>query len=96
MDDPQLVGHVLMMGALAWFLAREARGRSAVPPVLAMAVAGFYKHNIVAVPVTALLWLPAARLAARGGAARLLGAGAPRSGWCSALPSMATCSSPIC
>jgi hypothetical protein len=57
MDDPQLVGHVLMMGALAWFLSRDARGKSAVPPVLAMAAAGFYKHNIVAVPVTALAWL---------------------------------------
>jgi hypothetical protein len=57
MNDPQLVGHMLMMGALAWFLAREARGKSAVPPILAMAAAGFYKHNIVAVPLTAGLWL---------------------------------------
>src|SRR5215467_2974470 len=51
MNDPQLVGHVLMLGALAWFLDREARDRSVVPPILAMAAAGFYKHNIVAVPV---------------------------------------------
>jgi len=57
MNDPQLVGHVLMMGALVWFMAREAHGKSVVPPVLAMVVAGFYKHNIVAVPLTALLWL---------------------------------------
>jgi hypothetical protein len=57
MDDPQLVGHVLMMGALVWLLDREARGRSAVPPIIAMAAAGFYKHNIIAVPVTALAWL---------------------------------------
>jgi hypothetical protein len=57
MDDPQLVGHVLMMGALLWFLDREARGRSLAPPVVAMAAAGFYKHNIIAVPVTALAWL---------------------------------------
>jgi hypothetical protein len=57
MNDPQLVGHAMMVGALAWFLAREARAQSAVPPVLAMALVGFYKHNIVAVPVTALLWL---------------------------------------
>jgi hypothetical protein len=57
MDDPQLVGHALMMGALAWFLDREARGRSVAPPILAMAAAGFYKHNIIAVPVTALAWL---------------------------------------
>jgi hypothetical protein len=57
MDDPQLVGHVLMMGALLWFMAREAHGRSVMPPILAMAAAGFYKHNIVAVPLTALLWI---------------------------------------
>jgi len=57
MNDPQLVGHVLMMSALAWFLAREARGKSVVPPIVAMAAAGFYKHNIVAAPLTALLWL---------------------------------------
>lgn len=57
MNDPQLVGHVLMMSALVWFLAREAQGRSVVPPILAMAAAGFYKHNIVAVPLTALIWL---------------------------------------
>jgi hypothetical protein len=57
MNDPQLVGHVLMLGALVWFLDREARGRSVAPPILAMAAAGFYKHNIIAVPVTALAWL---------------------------------------
>lgn len=57
MNDPQLVGHALMMGALVWLLDRDARGKSAVPPIIAMATAGFYKHNIVAVPVTALAWL---------------------------------------
>ena len=57
MNDPQLVAHVLMMAALVWFLDREARGKSAGPPILAMAAAGFYKHNIVAVPLTALIWL---------------------------------------
>ena len=57
MNDPQLVAHVLMMSALVWFLAREAHRKSTVPPVLAMVAAGFYKHNVVAVPFTALLWL---------------------------------------
>jgi hypothetical protein len=57
MDDPQLAGHALMMGALVWFLSCEARGKSVVPAVVAMAAAGFWKHNVVAVPVTALLWL---------------------------------------
>lgn len=57
MDDPQLVGHVMMVGALVWLLSREAKGTSALPPIIAMAIAGFYKHNIVAVPVTAAIWL---------------------------------------
>jgi hypothetical protein len=57
MNDPQLVGHVLMMGALVWFMAREAHGKSVVPPILAMAAAGFYKHNIAAAPLAALIWL---------------------------------------
>jgi hypothetical protein len=79
MNDPQLVGHVLMMGALVWFLVREARGRSATPPLLAMAAAGFYKHNIAAVPLTALAWLAikdwrrAVAPAAIGAAAAALG-----------------------
>src|SRR5262249_60238662 len=57
MNAPLLVGPAMMVRALAWFLARDARGKSAVPPFLAMAAVGFYKHNIVAVPVTALAWL---------------------------------------
>lgn len=57
MNDPQLVAQAMMMAALVWFLAREARGKSAVPPILAMAAMGFYKHNIVGIPTTALLWL---------------------------------------
>ena len=75
MDDPQLTGHMLMMGALAWFLHREQRGRSPVPPVLAMAAAGFYKHNIIAVPVTALAWL-AIKDWRRAVAPAVIGAGA--------------------
>jgi hypothetical protein len=57
MNDPQLVGHALMVAALIWFLALETRGRPVVLPIVAMAIVGFYKHNIVAVPVTALVWL---------------------------------------
>src|SRR5258707_4606683 len=57
MNDPQLVGHVLMMGALVWFIAREAPGKSGVPPILAMGAAGFVNHHIAAVPLTAVIWL---------------------------------------
>src|SRR5260370_19821013 len=46
-----------MMGALVWFMAGEGAAKSVVPPILAMAAAGFYKHNIAAVPLTAVIWL---------------------------------------
>jgi hypothetical protein len=57
MDDPQLLGQLLMACALSWFLARDSRGLSAEPPILMMVVAGFWKHNIIAIPITVLLWL---------------------------------------
>lgn len=80
MDDPQVVGHALMMAALVWFLIRQAHGRSPVPAILAMAAAGFYKHNIVAVPVTALAWL-AVNDWRRAVAPAVIGAGAAALGF---------------
>ena len=38
MNDPQLVGHVLMLAALSWFLARDKAGKSAEPPLLLISV----------------------------------------------------------
>ena len=57
MNDPQLAGHFVMVAALSWFLARDKAGRAAEPPILLMALAGFWKHNIIAVPATVLAWL---------------------------------------
>jgi hypothetical protein len=57
MDDPQLTAQFIMLAALSWFLAREKAGKSAEAPILLMALAGFWKHNIIAMPVTALAWL---------------------------------------
>jgi hypothetical protein len=57
MNDPQLVAHCAMLTSLSWFLARERGGKSAVPPILLMVVAGFWKHNVVAVPAATLAWL---------------------------------------
>jgi hypothetical protein len=57
MDDPQLVGQFIMLAALSWFLARHKAGKSAEPPVVLMALAGFWKHNIIAMPATAIVWL---------------------------------------
>jgi hypothetical protein len=56
-DDPQLAGQFLMFAALSWFLAREQAGKSAEGPLLLMVIAGFWKHNIVAVPATVMIWL---------------------------------------
>ena len=57
MNDPQLAGHFIMLAALSWFLSRENSRKGAEPPILLMALAGFWKHNIIAVPATALAWL---------------------------------------
>ncbi len=57
MNDPQLAGHFVMAAALSWFLARQKGDKSAEPPILLMVLAGFWKHNIIAVPATALAWL---------------------------------------
>jgi hypothetical protein len=46
-----------MVAALSWFLARRQSGKSAEPPILLMVLAGFWKHNIIAVPATVLAWL---------------------------------------
>lgn len=57
MNDPQLAGQFLMVAALAWFLARDQARRTVMPPILLMVVAGFWKHNIIAIPATTLVWL---------------------------------------
>ncbi len=57
MNDPQLAGQFVMVAALAWFLARDKAGKSAEPAILLMVLAGFWKHNIVAIPATVLVWL---------------------------------------
>jgi hypothetical protein len=57
MNDPQLAGQFAMLAALSWFLARDKAGRSAEPPILLMVLAGFWKHNIIAIPATVLAWL---------------------------------------
>ncbi|GAH59845.1 unnamed protein product, partial [marine sediment metagenome] len=55
--DPQLAGQAIMGAALVWFLAGDRAGRSPVGPLLLMVLAGFWKHNMIGIPVTAVLWL---------------------------------------
>ncbi|MDR3469278.1 MAG: hypothetical protein P4M07_25395 [Xanthobacteraceae bacterium] len=56
-SDPQLAGQAIMGAGLVWFIARDRAGRSCFGPLLLMVAAGFWKHNIVAIPLTAVAWL---------------------------------------
>jgi hypothetical protein len=56
-NDPQLAGEAIMGAALVWFLSRCRAGRSPTRALLLMVLAGFWKHNIIAIPVAAILWL---------------------------------------
>jgi hypothetical protein len=57
MNEPQLLSQAIMAFAFLGFLIAKSKDRGYVYPVLVMAVAGFMKHNIIAMPITALLWL---------------------------------------
>ncbi|HYS49500.1 MAG TPA: hypothetical protein VEM36_12085 [Xanthobacteraceae bacterium] len=56
-NDPHLPAVAIAAAGLAWFLMRHKRGRPVEPAILLMAVAGFYKHSVIATPAAALLWL---------------------------------------
>lgn len=79
MNEPQLFGLAVMSAGFAWFWKRRAEGRAVEPAVLVMVLAGFIKHNFIALPLVALLslWLDNWRLGLRatviGAAASALG-----------------------
>lgn len=56
-NDPQLLAQAVMMAGFCMFLGATDRGRGFAAPILIMVVAGFIKHNIVSMPLTALIWL---------------------------------------
>lgn len=56
-NDPQLSGLAIMGAGLLWFLHRSKSGLTPTPALLLMVVSGFWKHNNVAIPLTALTWL---------------------------------------
>jgi hypothetical protein len=56
-NDPQLAGLAIMGAGLLWFLSLCSKERSPVPAILVMVVAGFWKHNNVAIPLTGVTWL---------------------------------------
>ena len=57
MNEPQLLGQVVMVWGFVWFLRRHADRRAVEPAVLVMVLAGFVKHNFIVVPLVALAWL---------------------------------------
>jgi hypothetical protein len=57
MNEPQLLSEAIMAFAFLAFLIARSNNRGYVWPVLVMAFAGFIKHNIIAMPLSALLWL---------------------------------------
>ena len=55
MDDPQLLGHALQLGGLSLLLQKNRH--ETIAAALAMAVGLFVKHNLIALPLAAALWL---------------------------------------
>ena len=56
-NDPQLLAQAIMILGALWFLNRKQSGRGLSAPLLTMVVAGFFKHNIIALPAASLLWI---------------------------------------
>jgi hypothetical protein len=57
MNEPQLLSEAIMAFGFLGFLIARSNDRGYVGPVLVMALAGFVKHNIIAMPLTVFLWL---------------------------------------
>jgi len=57
MDEPQLLSQAIMAFGFLGFLVARSNDRRYVGPVVVMALAGFVKHNIIAMPLTVFLWL---------------------------------------
>jgi len=72
MDDPQMLAHAIAMGGLVLVL-REPRTTQAVSmSALLLVTAGFFKHNLIALPIALMTWLA---IADRRSAAKFVGAG---------------------
>ena len=57
MNDPQLLGQAVMVIAFLLFVSAAVRNAGFVTPILLMVIAGFFKHNIVGMPLAAMAWL---------------------------------------
>jgi hypothetical protein len=56
-NDPNLLALAVMGLALALFLTRLSKEKSVAPAIALMVLAGFIKHNLIAIPLAALIWL---------------------------------------
>jgi Dolichyl-phosphate-mannose-protein mannosyltransferase len=56
-NDPQIAGEAIMGAGLVLMLLREKAKRSVTPALLLMVVGGFWKHNMIGIPLTAVGWL---------------------------------------
>jgi hypothetical protein len=57
MNDPQLLAQAVMSFGFAIFSARPGRVGTVAAAAAIMVAAGFFKHNILAMPLAATLWL---------------------------------------
>lgn len=57
MDDPQLLGHALQLGALVLLLGRRRSSAVVIASAALFVAGGFVKHNLFALPLAALAWL---------------------------------------
>ena len=57
LDDPQLLGHAVMTGGLAIAWLAPARFDRLLPAAILMAIALLIKHNLVAAPLAATVWM---------------------------------------
>ncbi|MBZ9996027.1 glycosyltransferase family 39 protein [Mesorhizobium sp. BH1-1-4] len=57
MDDPHLLAQAAMTIGFVAFLKARAQDRGYALPILLMVAAGFIKHNIVVMPLTAMIWV---------------------------------------
>jgi len=61
MNDPHLLAQAAMLAGFLAFARAARRDRGYAGPVLVMVAAGFFKHNVVAMPLAAYLWLAVER-----------------------------------
>ena len=57
MDDPQMLGHAVSLAGLVLLLKEPRETRSVLFAALLMTAAWFVKHNLIALPAAAAIWL---------------------------------------